>query len=197
MGEESNEIRQKALRLLHTYIKGPRVLCHVFATEQVMRALSRRLGKDEETWAVAALVHDLDIELQGFDFSRHGHRTKEILNEAGFDPDFIETVVMHNESAWGWKERTTDFQWALAAGDRVTWLIYAAMRARPDKSLAGVTPDIVVQRYHDREFARSVDRLTIMECERLGFSLEEFIVVSLTAMKQSLSRYCGKNCTVF
>ncbi len=188
--EGSDQLRKKALRLLHTYVKEPRVLCHVFATEQVMKALSRRLGKDEQTWAVAALVHDLDIELQGFDFSCHGHKTKEILVEEGFDPDFIEDVVIHNECAWDWKERTTDFQWALAAGDRMTWLIYASMRAQPDKSLAGLTSDIVVRRYHDREFARSVDRPTIMECRRLGFSLEEFTDICLNALKQGLPQCC-------
>ena len=173
------------MKLLHAHIKDRRVLCHVYATEEVMKVLARRLGEDETLWAVAALLHDLDIEIQEFDFSRHGYMTKAILTEAGFEPDFIETVVMHNEIAWGGKPRTTRFQWALAAGDRITWLVYAVMRALPDKSLASVTPDLVLARYREQDFARSVDRPTIMECVHLGLSLEEFVAICTNAMRDA------------
>ena len=174
--------REKITGLLHMHIKDARVLCHVYATEEVMKVLARRLGEDETIWAAAALLHDLDIEIQGFDFSRHGHVTKEILTEAGFEPDFIETAVMHNEAAWGGRPRTNRFQWALAAGDRITWLIYAVMRSLPGKSLAGVTPGLVLARYLEPDFAPSVDRPTIMECIHLGFSLEEFVTICTNAM---------------
>jgi uncharacterized protein len=177
--------REKALRLLHAYIKSERVLDHVYATERVMRALACRLGRDEELWGIAGLIHDLDVELAGFDFSIHGHRSKHILTDAGFDPEFVETVVMHNEAAFDWKERTTEFQWALAAGDRMTWLIYATTRAQSDKSLDSVTPELVLKRFHEESFARSLDRPTILECLRLGIPLEEFVRICLDAMRNS------------
>ncbi len=178
--------REQALQLVLTYIKSKRVLCHVHATECVMRAIACRLGRDEKLWGIAGLVHDLDVELAGFDFSIHGHRSQEILAEEGFDAEFIETVVMHNEYAFGCKERTTELQWALAAGDRMTWLIYAAARAQQDKSLDSITPEIVLQRFHDEEFARSLDRPTMLECLRLGIPLEEFARLCLDAMKKNL-----------
>jgi uncharacterized protein len=175
--------RETALRLVLTYIKEERVLYHVYATECVMRELARRLGREEELWGIAGLIHDLDVELAGFDFNIHGHRSKEILTDAGYDPEFVETVVMHNEAAFGWKERTTEFQWALAAGDRMTWLIYAATRAQPDKLLDSVTPEIVLQRFYEKDFARSLARPTMLECLRLGIPLEEFARLCLDAMK--------------
>jgi len=177
--------REESLRLLHAHIKSERVLDHVYATESVMRALACRLGNDEELWGIAGLIHDLDVELAGFDFSIHGHRSKQILTDAGFDPEFVESVVMHNEAAFDWKERTTEFQWALAAGDRMTWLVYATKRAQPDKSLGSVTPELLLQRFHEEGFARSVDRPTILECLRLGIPLEEFVRICLDAMKNS------------
>jgi predicted hydrolase (HD superfamily) len=177
--------REEALRLLHAYVKSERVLDHVYATERVMRALARRLGNDEELWGIAGLIHDLDVELAGFDFSIHGHRTKQILTDAGLDPDFVESVVMHNEAAFDWKERTTEFQWALAAGDRMTWLIYATKRAQPDKPLSSVTPELLLQRFNEEGFARSLERPTILECLRLGIPLEEFVRLCLDAMKSS------------
>jgi predicted hydrolase (HD superfamily) len=181
----SDHIREKALRLLHTYIKEERVLDHVHATEQVMRVLARRLGRNEELWGVAGLIHDLDVELAGFDFSIHGHRSKQILIEAGCDPGFVESVVMHNEAAFDWKERTTELQWALAAADRMTWLIYATTRAQPDESLGSVTPELLLQRFNEEGFARSLDRPTMLECLHLGIPLEEFVRVCLDAMKNS------------
>jgi uncharacterized protein len=174
--------RQSVLKLLHDYIKDKRVLEHVFATELAMRALARRLGRDEELWAVAGLIHDLDIELQEFDFTRHGERTREILTAAGFDPELVETAIMHND-LWHGKKRTTEFQWALASADRITWLISATARSTPDRSLAAVTPEMVLRGYHDASFGKNIDRRTIAECELLGLSLEEFVAICLEAMQ--------------
>ena len=178
--------RESVLKLLHTYIKDKRVLEHVRDTELVMRALARRLGRDEELWGVAGLIHDLDIELQEFDFTRHGERTREILTAEGLDPELVETAIMHND-IWHGKERTTDFQWALASADRITWLISATARSTPDKSLASVTPEMVLDGYHDTNFGKNIDRKTITECERLGISLEEFADLSLQAMQVGTS----------
>jgi uncharacterized protein len=177
--------RESLLKLLHTYIKDRRVLEHVRDTELVMRALARRLGRDEELWGVAGLIHDLDIELQEFDFTRHGELTKVILTEEGLDPDLVETVVMHND-IWHGKERATEFQWALASADRITWLISATARSTPDRSLAAVTPEMVLRGYHDPSFGKNIDRKTITECERLGISLEEFVSICLEAMQAGL-----------
>ncbi len=183
---EADYNRERALKLLDNYIRDKLVLCHVRATEKVMRALARKLGKDQELWALAGLIHDLDVEMAGFDFGVHGHKTKQILTEAGFDSDFVEAVVMHNEAAFEWRQRTTELQWALASGDRMTWLIYAAARAQPDKSLESVTPELLLQRFDEKDFARSLDRSTILECLHLGIPLEEFARLCLDAMKTSL-----------
>lgn len=178
--------RESAYQLVRAYIKDKRVFEHVRATEAVMRALARRLGRDEELWGVAGLIHDLDIELQQFDFTRHGELTKQILTEEGLDPELVETVIMHND-IWHGKERVNEFQWALASADRITWLISATARATPDKSLASVTPEMVVRAYRDEGFGKNIDRKTIMECERLGLSLEEFVGICLKAMQTGSS----------
>ena len=36
----------------------------------------------------------------------------------------------------------------------------------------------------EKAFAASVNRKTIMECEKLGLTLDEFVDISLTAMKE-------------
>ena len=85
--------REEAVELLHRYITNERMLNHCYATEAVMRALARRLGRDEEKWALAGLLHDLDIELVNADLNVHGLETEKILKEKGVDPEMIDAVV--------------------------------------------------------------------------------------------------------
>jgi putative nucleotidyltransferase with HDIG domain len=42
---------------------------HLISVEGVMRALARRLGEDQDRWALAGLFHDLDQDQTGEDLS--------------------------------------------------------------------------------------------------------------------------------
>jgi predicted hydrolase (HD superfamily) len=55
--------REEAELLLKKYVKNERMLDHSYASEAVLRALARRLGRDEEKWGLAGLLHDIDIEV--------------------------------------------------------------------------------------------------------------------------------------
>ena len=68
--------RDEAVILLNKYIKNERMLNHCYASEAVMMALARRLGRDEEKWGIAGLLHDLDVELVNADLSIHGKETE-------------------------------------------------------------------------------------------------------------------------
>jgi predicted hydrolase (HD superfamily) len=89
---------------------------------------------------------------------------------------------MHNEMATG-KDRTTLFQHALAAGETITGLIFATALVYPDKKIASVNPKSVIKRMKEKAFAASVNRDTIMECEKIGIPINEFAVLSLDALK--------------
>jgi predicted hydrolase (HD superfamily) len=47
--------RTQALDLLYQYIKNDRMIWHRLASEAVLRAPARRLGRDEEKWGLAGL----------------------------------------------------------------------------------------------------------------------------------------------
>ncbi|MBN1533532.1 MAG: HDIG domain-containing protein [Spirochaetes bacterium] len=174
--------REEAMALLQTYVKNDRMLKHSLASEAVMRALAARLGEDQDTWGIAGLLHDLDAEITEGDLSNHGLETEKILASQGYDPAIIDAVKMHNEAAHGMK-RTTVFQHALAAGETITGLITATALVYPDKKVASVKPKSVVKRMKERAFAASVNRDTIMECERIGIPLAEFAAISIEAMQ--------------
>ena len=73
--------REEALALLRQYIKNERMINHSLASEAVLKALARRLGKDEDKWAQAGLLHDLDVEVTNADPYVHGLETARILKE--------------------------------------------------------------------------------------------------------------------
>ena len=91
---------------------------------------------------------------------------------------------MHNEYSSG-KERSTEFQYALAAGETITGLIFATTYVYPDRKLASVKPKSVVKRMKERMFAASVKRENILECEKIGIPIEEFAALAIDAMLPS------------
>ena len=174
--------RDEAEGLLKQHVQNERMLDHSYASEAVLRALARRLGRDEERWGLAGLLHDIDIEAVGGDLSRHGIEAERILTEAGIDPEIVTTVKMHNERVCG-TTRSTEFQHALAAGETITGLIVATALVYPDKKIASVKVKSITKRMKEKAFAASVNRDTIRECEALGLSLDEFVEISLGAMR--------------
>jgi len=175
--------REKALELLKTHVKNENLVKHCLASEAVMRALASRLGGDSELWGLAGLLHDIDAELTAGDLSRHTHEAERILRENGLPEELVEAVKLHNEAAHAGKKRSDAFHRALAAGETVTGLITATALVYPDRRLASVKASSVTKRMKDKRFAASVDRGIIMECEALGLKLEEFVELSLAAMR--------------
>lgn len=174
--------RNEAITLLKEYIKNERMLNHCYASEAVMAALAKRLGQDEAKWAMAGLLHDLDVEMVNSDLTVHGLETAKVLTEKGVDPEIVEAILMHNEMAAG-RRRDTLFQHALAAGETITGMITATTMVYPDKKIASVKTRSVVKRMKEKAFAVSVSRKNIMECEKLGIPLDEFVEISLAAMR--------------
>jgi putative nucleotidyltransferase with HDIG domain len=176
--------REEALTLLHDHVKNEKMIAHSLASEAVLRALAERLGEDADKWALAGLLHDLDVELTAADMHTHSMETARILGEKGLDPEIIEAVMLHNEDAAHGQERSKVFHHALAAGETITGLITATALVYPDKKVESVKPKSIVKRMKEKAFAASVRRETIMECEKIGLSLQEFVEISLGAMKK-------------
>lgn len=173
--------RHDALQLLHKHVKNERMIAHSLASEAVMKSLATRLGADEEAWALAGLLHDLDVEFTQADAKSHGPVAAKWLLEMGVDAEICDAIEMHNEMATG-KDRTTLFQHALAAGETITGLVMATAMVYPDRKIASVQPKSVVKRMKEKAFAASVSRESIMECEMIGVPIAEFAALAITAM---------------
>lgn len=175
--------RLEALELLHQYIANPKMIQHSLASEAVMRKLAVRLGEDPEMWGMAGLLHDLDVEITHADPKIHGKETARMLTALGFPTDMVEAISAHNEESCD-RPRNTPFEHALAAGETITGLITATALVYPDRKVASVKPRSVLKRMKEKHFAATVKRENILECEKIGLSLEEFTLLALEAMTE-------------
>ena len=158
------------------------MIAHCLASEAVLRALARKLGENEDVWGIAGLMHDIDVEFTEGDSKRHALDGANLLKTEGLPDDAVDAIRMHNEMATG-LDRSTRFQHALAAGETITGLIFATALVYPDKKIASVKTKSVVKRMKEKAFAASVNRDTIMECEKIVIPIDEFAELSLEALK--------------
>lgn len=175
--------REEALKLLKTRVQSDVLIKHCLASEAIMSALAGRLGRDPAAWSMAGLLHDLDFESTKDDPSRHGLETARILEEAGFPADMTEAIKAHNAEALG-LARTTEFGKALTCAETITGLVVATALVQPDRKVASVKQSSVRKRMKEKAFARNVNREMIMLCEEIGVPLDEFIGLSIEAMKR-------------
>lgn len=172
----------EALAILKEYIKNDKMISHCLASEAVMKAVAIKLGHDSKKWALAGLLHDIDVEKTNADPKTHALEAMNILAPYNLDSDILNAIKMHNECATG-MIRSQEFEHALAASETITGLIVATTLVYPDKKLASVKPSSVVKRMKEKAFAASVRRENIMECEKIGLSLEEFTTIAIDAMR--------------
>ncbi len=173
--------REDALDLLKQHLKTENLLKHTYAVEAVMRELAERLGEDADRWGLAGLLHDIDYDQTGDDPSLHSIKGADMLAEAGFDAELVDAVRAHNDHHG--LPRESSMAKALYAVDPLTGLIVAAALVHPEKKLAALDVEFVLNRFDDNSFARGANRDAITSCEEeLGLSLEEFVDLAIGAM---------------
>ncbi len=176
--------REDALDLLHKHVKSENMRKHCLASEAVMREVAGHLGRDEELYGITGLLHDLDVEITKGDPQKHGPTTVEMLKEFGMDkPEAFDAILRHNDLATG-RQRTTEFDHALAAAETITGMITATTLVYPDKKLASVKPKSVTKRMNQKGFAEGVRRENILECEKIGIPLSQFVLLAMDGMKK-------------
>lgn len=181
--------REQGLELLRRHVHNPTMIKHSLASEAVLAALADRQGEDRVQWALAGLLHDIDIEMTQADPAVHGREGARILAELGVDPGIVTAVRRHNERSCG-EPRQTVLDHALAAGETITGLIVATALILPDRKLASVKLKSVLKRMKDDTFAAGVNRSSIRECEDIGIGLDDFAQLALAAM-QAVSEDLG------
>ena len=174
-------VRDDALTLLRHYLKKENMIKHSLAVEAIMRALARKLSRDQELWGLTGLLHDLDYEYTSEDPHEHGVVTCQIL-EGLLPPEGMDAIKAHNYQYTGQTPVHT-LEKALIAADAVSGLIIATALIIPSKKLADVKIETLLNKFDDKSFAKGCDRRRISICYDFGVTLREFLDLSLKALQ--------------
>ena len=180
--------RDDAYALLMRYNKDSRLIRHAIAVEAVMRHFARKMGEDEEMWAVIGLVHDLDYEMYP---EEHCKKSEEILRKEGWPDEYIRAVISHGWGIFTDVKPESQLEKVLYAVDELTGLIAASALVRPSKSIMDLSVKSVKKKWKDKRFAAGVDRSIIEKgAELLGMDLNELIAETIKGM-QTVAKEIG------
>lgn len=177
--------RVEAWDLLREWVHSPSLRRHCLAVEAAMAAYARRLGGDEELWAVCGLLHDADYERHpDMDDAQDGHpRTiMRHLAERDAPPELIDAIAGH--APYLGVPRETPMAKALFAVDELSGFIIACAYVRPT-GIDGLTPKSVKKKMKTPAFAAAVDRDELRHgAEELGVDFDEHLAFVIGALAE-------------
>jgi putative nucleotidyltransferase with HDIG domain len=179
--------RDDAWKLLCEYTQSESLRKHMLAVEACVRAYARKNGADEETWGLAALLHDFDYERwPNADHAadrEHPAEGAKILRERGYSEEIIRAILSHAD--YTNTPRQSPLEHTLFACDELAGFITACSYVRPSKSVLDLEAGSVKKRLKDKAFARGVSREDVIRgAEELGIPLEEHIAFCIEAMRR-------------
>jgi putative nucleotidyltransferase with HDIG domain len=178
--------RDEAWALLCEYTQNENLRKHALAVEACVRAYARKLDADEDSWGLAALLHDFDYERWPNDAhhptQEHPYEGSRILRERGYPEELIRAILSHADYCG--VPRQSPLEHALFACDELAGFLTACALVKPGKSIFEVEPDSVKRKLKDKAFARGVNRQDVVKgAEELGVPLEEHIGYCIAAMR--------------
>jgi len=180
--------REDAWKLVCEYTQSESLRKHMLAVETCVRAYARKLGGDEDTWSIAALLHDFDYER----WPNHEHAADQghpaeaarILRERGYSDEIVRAILSHAD--YSGVVRQTPLQHALFACDELAGFLTACSFIRPSKSILDLEVDSLKKRLKDKAFARGVSRDDVRNgAVELGVPLDEHICFCIAAMREN------------
>jgi putative nucleotidyltransferase with HDIG domain len=147
--------RDEAWELVREWTESDSLRKHMLAVEAAVGAYARRFGADEETWRVAALVHDLDYERYPDLETGHPRMGVEELRRRDYPEEVIHAVLAHADFMGVPRESVLDK--ALFACDELAGFIAACAYVRPE-GIHGLKPKSVKKKLKQPSFAAAVNR---------------------------------------
>jgi putative nucleotidyltransferase with HDIG domain len=176
----------EAMSLLKEFVQSESLLKHSYAVEGVMRHMARKLGEDEEKWAVIGLIHDQDYERFP---EAHCQKAQEILTEREWPEEYVRAVASHGWGLCTDIEPQTTLEKVLYAVEELTGLIAATALVRPSRSVSDLEAKSVIKKWKDRSFAAGVNRDVIEKgAQMLGVELRDLVTDTILGMREVADR---------
>ena len=171
--------RDRAIALLHEWVRGEGLRRHVYATEAAMRAYARELGEDEDVWGNVGLLHDFDWERHPT-LDQHPQDGEPVLAAAGYPAWFRRAILSHADHLDVARESLLERH--LYACDEMPSFIHACARVRPD-GFDGLEPKSVKKKLKQPSFAAGVNRDDVVHgAQIIGRDLDDHIRVIVAAL---------------
>ncbi|MCK4439265.1 HD domain-containing protein [Candidatus Bathyarchaeota archaeon] len=171
--------REECIDLVKQHVKNRNLVNHMIAVGAIMRGMAERFGEDPDLWEAVGILHDVDYETFGDDFSRHGAVSADMVQDL-LPEDAVNAVRRHNPLTG--HEPETRFDISLLVADGISGMIVANALVRPNK-LDGMKAKSIKKRMKDKSFARQVSRENIMRCEEIELPFSEFAQIAVKAMQ--------------
>ncbi len=172
--------RKTALEMVKKNVKNKNLRKHMYAVEAICKRLAQEFDEDEEKWALAGLLHDVDYDKTNKDPEKHSMIGADMLEEAGLPEDIVYAVRVHNERHG--LPRVSLLDKVLYAADPLSGLIVASALINPEKKLEAIDAEFILRRFDENSFARGANREQIKACEEFDMSLDKFVELSYQAM---------------
>jgi len=173
--------RDQAYTLMYEWTQSDSLRKHMLAVEAAMRFYARKLGEDEEKWAIVGILHDMDYEKHPSK-EEHPYQTVKLLRERGEPEEISRAILAHADYSGVIPE--TPMEKTILAVDELCGFITAVALVRPSKSVLEVEVSSVKKKMKDKAFARQVSRDDITHgAALLGLTLDEHIANVLAAMQ--------------
>src|SRR5438094_122306 len=135
--------RNDAWKLLCEYTQSESLRKHMLAVEACVRAYARKSGADENTWGLAALLHDFDYER----WPNHEHSPDQghpsegakILRQQGYPDEIVRAILSHADYCN--VPRQSALEHTLFACDEIAGFLTACAYVRPSKSILDLEGD--------------------------------------------------------
>jgi len=173
--------RRQAWEIVCEFVKSDSLRRHALAVETCVTAYARKLGEDEQKWALAALLHDFDWEIHPA-APDHPMKGEPLLAERGVDEEIRRAILSHAD--YSGVPRISPLEKTLYACDELAGFLTACSYVKPGRSIQEVDVKSVRKKLKDKAFARSVNRDDIVRgAAELGVDLDEHIEFCIRAMQ--------------
>jgi len=173
--------REQAYALLTEHTRNPNLVKHALCVEAAMRLYAGRYDGDEESWAIAGLLHDFDYE-EHPSLEEHPFVGAQILRDLDYPEEIVEAILGHSDHTG--VARTSQMARALYAVDELTGFIVACALVRPSKSLLDLPVKSITKKFKDKAFCRAIDRDHLRAAaEEIDIPMRDHVENVLTALQ--------------
>jgi putative nucleotidyltransferase with HDIG domain len=173
--------RGQAWEIVCEFVKSDSLRRHALAVETCVTAYARKLGEDQQKWALAALLHDFDWEIHPA-APDHPMKGEPLLAERGVYQEIRRAILSHAD--YSGVPRVSPLEKTLYACDELAGFLTACSYVKPGRSIQEVDVKSVRKKLKDKAFARNVNREDIVRgAAELGVDLDEHIDFCIRAMQ--------------